>query len=143
MYSTLFWQVHNPLLLSCGLCCTVEMVKQTDSLDFWPQTFHKGMWPWEQTHQTQANRHNWAELSRFQEIDKVLPWKRSRWESALTLDYDKTVRCCLTSLCTQTLAVRKGDVLYVFNSGFPHPLNNTFPWLLMFSVQIRILKIIL
>jgi len=23
--------LHSPLLLSCGLCCTVEMVKQTDS----------------------------------------------------------------------------------------------------------------
>lgn len=111
--------VHNPLLLSCGLCWTVEMVKETDSLDFWPQTFHKDMWPWEQTHQTQANPHNWVELSRFQEIDKVLPWMRSRWESALTLDNDKTVRYCLTTyLCTQTHAVEVGDVLDVFDSGF-------------------------
>lgn len=120
--------VHNPLLLSCGLCCTVEMVKQTDSLDFWPQTFHKSMWPWEQTHQTQANHHNWAELSRFQEIDKVLPWMRSRWESALTLDNDKTVRCCLTTyLCTQTR-----DVLNVFDSGFTSLL--TFHVFLFFVV---------
>lgn len=103
------WQTPQfTILYCCPVGCTGEMVKQTDCLALWPQTFHKGMWPWEQTHQTQANRHNWAELSRFQETDKALSWKKTRWESALALDYDKTVRCCLTTyLCTQTPAVKE------------------------------------